>query len=557
MSSKTIPCLSLAITRLKAASPEHFAIWVIESPMPGGFVHHDCIWAKSLTEQWLAWQEMFSLQNEPHIPIDYDSAKPQTSFSITLPSAEGGYGGQLMQQLGISLWQWLFEGAIRQSLAQSRGIAIGKNLPLRVRLEIRDPNLIPLPWEIIQPEIGIQAISLNPQILFSRTTTNVDPLPPQSPQETLRILLVLGEDSANGTHNQPVGIFSPARSPQTENVSSSSPRRLQLEVEASTLSQVITQTTPLDPDNPVPGAVSVRVQTLIQPSPTELIEVLDSGQYNVFFYAGHGMPGADGGLLFLNPTSVMNGTELAQVLVRNRVILALFNACWGAQSAQQGNKTLERSSLAEVLIHHGVPAVLGMRDSITDEEALSFIKAFTKALTQRMPVDQAARVARQQLLTIYKFNQPAWTLPILYMHPEFDGKLIKRIDEGITELPVTQIDLTQDDFPIAYLRGLTGKPQMSQIYGGLMRVGRHQENDLVIQERWVSQRHAEIICREVYTNVEPEYSYYLRDFSRFGTFIWEQSNWQRIHHQEIPLRSGFQIKFGSLQGQVFEFIIES
>lgn len=555
MSSKATPCLSLAIARLTQAGPDNFAIWVIQSPLPGGYVHYDCIWPETLTRQWLNWQEMFSLQYEPHIPVFHATEipnQPSLAFSNT---EEGGYGGQLMQQLGISLWQWLFDGPIRQSLAQSRGVAFGKNQSLRVRLEIRDPNLIPLPWEIMQPEIGTQAISLSAQILFSRTTTNVDPLPPQSNQDSLNILLVLGEDINTPTLSPGAGLPKSYLCAQSDLTLSSTSHRLDLEEEASALTQVIAQSTQVNGLNPSP--VTIRVETLIQPTPAQLTEALDGGNYNVFFYAGHGMPGLDGGLLFLGPNAVINGTELAQVLVRNRVTLALFNACWGAQPAQQGQRTIERSSLAEVLIHHGVPAVLGMRDAIADQEALSFIQAFTKALTQRMPIDQAVRVARQQLLTVYKFNQPAWTLPILYMHPEFDGKLLTKIDEGITELPVTQIDITQETFPIAYLRLLTRKERVSQIYGGLMRVGRHQENDLVIKERWVSQRHAEIICRELTSTSGNQYTYYLRDFSRFGTFIYDSNSWQRVHHQEISLNSGVQLKFGSLNGQIFEFIIES
>jgi len=50
-----------------------------------------------------------------------------------------------------------------------------------------------------------------------------------------------------------------------------------------------------------------------------------------------------------------------------------------------------------VLIHHGVPAVLGMRDEI-DREALSFIRTFAQALRSRLPIDQAVAIARQQLL---------------------------------------------------------------------------------------------------------------------------------------------------------------
>ena len=102
----------------------------------------------------------------------------------------------------------------------------------------------------------------------------------------------------------------------------------------------------------------------------------------------------DGGLLFLCPDDQINGTELAQVLVRNCVTLAVFNACWGALPYQQQDVMMERSSLTEVLIHHGVPAVLGMRDSIADDEALSFIEVFTKALCEQKLIDQAVAIAQ-------------------------------------------------------------------------------------------------------------------------------------------------------------------
>ena len=81
-----------------------------------------------------------------------------------------------MQHLGISLWQWLFDGPVQSSLDQSQGIAMGQGRALRLRLEIRDPDLIALPWEIMQPQPGKQAVSLSQQLLFSRTTSDVAPL---------------------------------------------------------------------------------------------------------------------------------------------------------------------------------------------------------------------------------------------------------------------------------------------------------------------------------------------------------------------------------------------
>src|SRR5438045_8792462 len=98
----------------------------------------------------------------------------------------------------------------------------------------------------------------------------------------------------------------------------------------------------------------------------------------------------------------LNGIELAQVLTRTSVKLAVFNACWGAQPAAINRQAITASSLAEVLIRHGVPAVLGMRDVIADHESHSFIQVFTEALRSRKPIDEAVAQARQELLTLTK-----------------------------------------------------------------------------------------------------------------------------------------------------------
>ena len=552
MSGIENPCLSLAIARLSAAGTDNFAIWVLKAPYPGGYVHHDSTFPEAMTQTWLSWQEMFSLRGLPHVPFIHHAPKSSPTGSsggdLASPSQQPSYGGRLMQHLGIDLWSWLFDGPIQNALAESRGIARGQNKPLRLRLEIRDPDLIPLPWEIMQPTVGKQAISLSQQLLFSRTTSIVDPLKSFiRSHQSLNILLVLGQD---------------ARTPEQ------AANRLQLEQEATALENVLKA---VGQSNTISNEVFVapvasHVETLLQPTPAQLIEALETSDYNIVFYAGHGEPGADGGLLFLRPDATMNGTELAQVLVRTQVTLAVFNACWGAQPEQVGSQTVPRSSLAEVLIHHGVPAVLGMRDSIADHEALSFIEALAQALALRMPIDQAVAVARQKLLTLYKFNQPAWTLPVLYMHPEFEGELIKPIEEGITELPSMSLSWVRSPTEIASLRSINSTSQIWQIRGGLMRVGRRQENDLVIKERWVSQQHAEIICRDESNTQQTRNTYFLRDFSRYGTLILRPNSkaetdgiphWQKVHHQEVPLESGVQLKFGSTHGQALEFIIET
>ena len=531
------PCLNLAIARLSTGDSANFAIWVLKAPYPSGYVFHDCLWPQTLTQACLAWQEMFA----SHKPLQGFSESVFDLPAAASPSGQtNSYSSRLMQHLGISLFGWLFQGPIRSSLEHSQGIASGKDKPLRLRLEIRDPDLIALPWEIMQPQLGLPAISVSQQLLFSRTTSDVEPLPPLPINQGLNILLVLGQNA-----------------PLSETSSTSSAKFLQLEQEAITLAQTL-KTCELDPlGSNSPSTVKCQVDTLLQPTPAELISKLETKAYNIFFYAGHGLSAPDGGLLFLRPGMTLNGTELAQVLTRSRVTLCVVNACWGAQPAAVNQQALPRSSLAEVLIHHGVPAVLGMRDAIADPEALSFIQAFAQALAARLPIDQAAAIARQQLLALYKFNSPAWTLPVLYLHPEFDGELIRLPDADITQLPEDSLSGVKQPLLKASLRSLSTPGKVWSLRAGVARLGRHPaENDIVISEPWVSQRHAEIFCRNAIRDDTSVPTYFLRDNSRFGTLILESDGWQKVHRQEVPLQSGIQLRFGSSQGQIFKFIVE-
>lgn len=535
--------LRIAIDRLSTTDSDHYAIWVLESPYPGGYVHHDQVWSGQLKQLWHTWLEFFSLRGLPQVPHVPSAYVPQFILE-SLGDSEGdspkGYTSRLMQTLGMQLWEWLFDGPIQSSLDQSLGIAMGQDKPLRLCLDIRDPDLISLPWEIMQAQPGRPALSLTEAISFSRTTSDVDPLPDFQLDRSLKILLVLGQDDipTNGGQGSDRG----------------RDQALQLQDEADTLRRILQGETTSALRRGVTAPCQVEV--LVQPSPATLIKVLERGQYNVFFYAGHGVPAPDGGLLFLQPQAPLNGTELAQVLTRCRVKLAVFNTCWGAQPDQQAQQTIARSSLAEVLLHHGVPAVLAMRDSIADDEALSFIQTFAEALAQQQSVDRAVAIARQQLLTLYKFNQPAWTLPVLYMHPDFDGQILAVANSDITRLPGDGPAPQQ----IAAIRSVDNPALVWPIYGGLMRVGRLPDNDLVIPEPWVSSKHAEIFCRQT-SNPDPSQSqgltYYLRDYSRYGSLCQVNGRWQQVHRQEVTLAAGTRLRFGSPQGRLMEFVIET
>lgn len=525
-----LPNLNLAIASLNGDGDRRYAIWVLQAPHAGGYAHYDCQWSEDLARTWQDWQDLFSVQPLPLPSLPQPAVvgttdigdNPSPPLLATPTPTTGSYSSRLMQGLGLQLWQWLFSGSIQRSFVQSQGIALGRQVPLRLRLDVRDPALIGLPWEIAQPRLGKPAVSLAQNILFSRTTCDVEPLVWQGASASLQILLVLGQGN-------------------DERASA-----LDLAAEAQQISEIFSRCSRINP------GVPYRVDTLIQPTPAELIDRLKSHSYNIFLYAGHGVPAPDGGKLFLRPDTTLSGTELAQVLVRSQVTLAVLNACWGAQSDCHEGQLIPRSSLAEVLIHHGVPAALAMRDAIADGEALSFVRAFAQALAEGHPIDRAVGIARQQLLTLYKFNQPAWTLPVLYLHPEFDGYLLESAGVGVTELPENSPTRLGRLAVNAYLQEIEGD-RTWYVRRGLMRIGRTADNDAVISERWVSQRHAEIFVRHLDSGSP---SYFLRDFSRYGTLVCDGREWRKIHHQEISLTAGTQLKFGSSQGQLWQFDVE-
>lgn len=540
--SDDLPSLRIAIDQMQLAGQARFAIWVLESPYPGGYAHYDCAWDDQVDQIWQSWLQFFSLRGLPQVPHVPSAYVPQfmldEALEAVLPTTEqsGSSTSRLMQGLGIALWRWLFSGPIQQAMERSMGIAMGQGNPLRLRLDVRAPDLIGLPWEIMQSQAGRQAVSLSQQILFSRTTNADDPLPPLTLDSTLRILLVLGQDETGSSEENPQRDRS---------------QILQLHEEAEVLKNLLEQGTS-GMGSRFFNKTPCQVQTLMEPDPATIIRELETGRYNVFFYAGHGVPAPDGGLLFVHAGSPLSGTELAQVLVRCQIKLSVFNTCWGALPDQRNQKTVTRSSLAEVLLHQGVPAVVAMRDSIADEEALSFIQVFAQLLAERKPIEQAMAIARQHLLTLYKFNQPAWTLPVIYLHPDFDGVILKPQQDDVTRIPGEETSRWQG----AIVRCVADQSKMWPLYSGLMRVGRLPTNDLVIAEPWVSSQHAEIFCRNLIQTGHPQTTYFLRDRSRFGTYYFQKGRWQHIHRDEMPLPLGTQLRFGSLEGQLMEFVIE-
>lgn len=177
------------------------------------------------------------------------------------------------------------------------------------------------------------------------------------------------------------------------------------------------------------GLPEIELTVLEQPGTEQLTHELEQGQYQVFHYAGHSDQGAYGGNLYLvsrqtGLTEMLSGDDLAGLLVNNGVQLAVFNSCRGAHTAASNpSDGAAEGNLAEALVKRGIKSVLAMAERIPDQVALTLARRFYGNLNQGYPIDLSLSRARQNLISTYGSRQLYWALPILYLHPEFDGYL--------------------------------------------------------------------------------------------------------------------------------------
>ena len=533
MSRSQFPSITFVVAPLpNSTTPGYRAITVIQAPFPAGHVLQDVHWPESLNESWYQWSSFFDYPRSLLTPT------PEQARPFRSPPNQESVSSYLMHTLGIGLWQWFFQGSIQTCFSQSQGMAMGQQQPLRVRLEIRDPALIPLPWEIMKADRVQSPFSLQPNILFSRTTNEVQILKNHTPCDRLNLLLVLGNgETADG-------------------------QTLDLQREKALLMPCFYET-PLG--DTIENLTPISVNVLTEPTRETLLSTLETGSYNLLFYGGHAQPHADGGWLRLQRHDGICGVELAQALVRHQITLAVFNTCGSAQIDRSINpatgtwESLPRSSLVETLIYYGIPAVVGMANVIGDQEALSFITHFFHALRNQYPVDQAMAIARAKLLSIYRFNSPTWTLPILYMHPQFDGQLVESHTSFSTDLPTstptelpTDLDIEHQRQSGATLRTYPVAHQSWHLEGNLMRLGRGPKNDVVLSEPYVSQDHAKIIVRSAPDSSIP--TYHLEDCSRYGTWITGVGFCKHINNEPIELSRDMRLQFGSPKGPMFQFL---
>ncbi len=376
----------------------------------GGLVAEEIVeWP---VKQWVA--QARHLFRDPLINLVEGKSNSQIVIPDQIVARSGEVVSPSLVELGQEMYQELFKDTLRDSWSCAQGIAHNRGEVLQLRLGTKDRRISSLPWEVLH--VGDRPLATGTDIVFSRYQPNTC-LP-----KSTRIL----------TSEEPLKILMAIAAPTDKD-------SLQLEKEYEALQQE------LEKNN---GETQIHLDILRQPGREQLTQALEQGKYQVFHYAGHSNWGISGGEISLvsnitGLTESLSGKDLAGLLVNNGIQMAVFNSCRGAYNhlvhpADEGVEI----NLAEAMVKRGIPAVLAMAERIPDDVSLILTRLFYRNLNQGYPIDLSLNRARQGLISAYGSHQLYWGLPVVYLHPEFDGCLIEEqnYSKEVEEETVIQVD---------------------------------------------------------------------------------------------------------------------
>jgi hypothetical protein len=175
---------------------------------------------------------------------------------------------------------------------------------------------------------------------------------------------------------------------------------------------------------------SVEVEVLESTRRDELLSRLRRS-YHVLHYIGHGVFDGGEGYLILEDaeghSDPVSAVLLGQMVKNSGLRLVVLNACDTSMTGLEN----PFEGLAHQLVRAGMPAVVAMQTSITEQAAFAFSREFYGALSEGWPVEAAVQEGRRSIMTVLGNDWSRridWAIPTLYMRAlngmmlEEDGK---------------------------------------------------------------------------------------------------------------------------------------
>jgi hypothetical protein len=303
-------------------------------------------------------------------------------------------------QIGRRLYDALFMGQVGNLLEHSRGlIAADPEKGLRIKLHFdlgnRAAQFQSLPWELLaRPDGGF--VGLN------RHTPIVRHLDVAQAAQKIKL-------------SGPLRILATMASP-------SDLAQLDLARERRVL------------DDLVKRQPNWRIEVLPNASIERLRQVLTSFRPHIVHFMGHGGFDAEEGegyLLFEGPdrrSQPISGQAFATKLLDLRTVGIVFlNACETARGS--GDDTANPyAGVASSLVRTGIPAVVAMRQPISDVAAIAFSSAFYGEMAEGAPLEIAMNEARHAIHATNTRNWE-WSTPVLFARSS-DSQLFELAPTG-------------------------------------------------------------------------------------------------------------------------------
>ena len=301
--------------------------------------------------------------------------------------------------IGVSLYQSLFQGAIAGILARTEGLAANRSdggVRIRMNFNLLEGGtaaVAALPWELMRKPGETDPLLVSTQTVLVRSLDVNKVVTPRPMTGPLRVLLIRANPKGTAA--------------------------LDLSREGELIGRSLSE---------LPGVVVDEVD----PVEDKIFSQLANAAYHVVHYMGHGdFAATQGGMLLLEddagnavPTSAK---AFAHLLRDEPLRLVFLNAC-DTGTTPQTDGLHPFAGVAAALVANGVPAVVAMQFPITDRAALTFSKVFYERIAAGDAVDLAVAQGRSALyLAAIRAggddDAGEWATPVLYMRAE-DGAVL-------------------------------------------------------------------------------------------------------------------------------------
>ncbi len=286
-------------------------------------------------------------------------------------------GKDSIKNVGIELTKALFTPEIKKHFYTVKSNSANRGI--RVRLTIESPEISAYPWEALYENNKYMAVSVETSL--TRFIPDATP-DKRNFDKPLKILVI-------GSNPSKLGLSSVQVDREIEIIK----RSLEEEIKNGNIQLDI---------EPIGDVARIMVR-------------LNSEQYNIVHFIGHGVFTDGMGYLALESDDgglVLYDQEKIGQIFQNQLTLGLvvLNACQGAMTSTSKAFT----GLAPELIKMGIPSVIAMKYSISNQTAKLFSEEFYRNLT-KMPIDENIQRVRHRILVDPKASAKDFIIPVLFM----------------------------------------------------------------------------------------------------------------------------------------------